>query len=101
MNGQVITMVEGIVPEEKWQELQDGYNQITKFIPEGILDSFIVQERNDPTLWRLVTLWKSFDHLKAMQQTHSVPPGIKIFRDINIEPKVKIFDVKTSLNIQH
>lgn len=99
MNGQIITMVEGNVPQEKWEDLQSGYNGIIEQSPPaGILSSFIMQERGDQTLWRLVTLWKDFDSLQAMQKSHSVPPGIKIFRDVDVNPNVKIFEVKAGFS---
>ena len=92
--GKIITVVEGTVPEEHWQELQAGYDTILQSTPEGILQSFITQEKSEPTLWRLVTLWENLEVLQAMQQSHSVPPGVKIFRDVGVTPAVNIFDVK-------
>jgi hypothetical protein len=98
MDTQVITIVEGNVPEKAWQNLQSGYAAILGSVPRGILQSFIIQDRNDPTLWRLITIWKNLEMLKAMQQENAVPPGIKIFKEVGVEPTVKIFDVKSSFS---
>ena len=85
------------MPPADWQKLQDGYNAILESVPGGILRSSIIQERSDPTLWRLVTVWENFEQLKAMQQSNAIPPGVKIFKDIGgVEPKVKIFNVRSS-----
>ena len=98
MTGNIMTVVEGSVPEERWQDLQEAFKGILQSPPEGILQSFITQEKSEPTLWRLMTLWENMEVLKEMQQSHSVPAGIKIFRDIDVEPAVRIFEVKISLN---
>jgi hypothetical protein len=97
MNEQVITMVEGVVPENKWQALQEGYASVSLSPPEGIVQSYIMQGKADPSLWRLVTVWQSLEALKTMQQTHSVPPGIRIFRDVGVQPQVTIFEVRRCL----
>ena len=99
MDGQIVTMVEGSVSEKLWQELEQGYAKILELEPPGgIIESFLLQERDDVTLWRLVTVWKDWEQLSAMRKAHSVPPGAKIFKDIGVEPKVKIFTVKNYLN---
>jgi len=99
MEGHIITIVEGIVPEDNWKAVTEGYSTITTSVPEGIIESFITQERNQPELWRLVTLWGSLDRLKEMQKNNSVPSGVKIFKDVGVEPQVKIFDVRGSFNL--
>ena len=98
MNAHIVTIVEGVVPEEKWATLESGYAAILNHPPAGLVESCIVQGRSDPTLWRLITFWENAEKLKTMQQSHAVPPGIKIFRDVNVEPNVKIFDVKSTFS---
>ena len=98
MSENVVTMVEGIVPPQTWRALEDDYTNITKSPPEGILRSYLMQDRGELTLWRLVTLWQNIELLRAMQQANTVPPGIKIFKDLGVEPAVKVFSVKQSLS---
>ena len=99
MNVEVVTIVEGQVKEAQWQKLVESYENLLMDKPEGILQSFIIQERSEPTLWRLITFWESMEKLKAMQESYPTPPGIKIFKDRGVNPEVAVFHVRRSFGM--
>ena len=94
----IITILEARVGDEKWDTLQDAYRAVKEkefvFPP---LQSFLSQMKEDPKLWRIITVWESMEVLQKMRSSGETPPGILVFRQAGGEPILSIFEVKEEI----
>ncbi|HEX9107556.1 MAG TPA: antibiotic biosynthesis monooxygenase [Longimicrobiales bacterium] len=90
----VITTLEAHVREEGWGRLQAAYADAQREVPPQMVRSYLVQGSADPTLWRILTVWRSRAALEEMRASVTVPAGIVIFRAAGAEPAVGMFDVR-------
>ena len=89
----VITILEAYVAPEKVSLLEASYKQVTEHLDVGIVQTFLTQSTNEPTVWQIVTHWESRDALNAMRQTGETPRGVLIFQAVGAEPRFSIFRV--------
>ena len=91
----IITILEARVSEEKWETLRNAYQAIkAKQLAPMPLQSFLLQMKEDPKLWRIVTIWESMEVLQKMRGSGETPAGVLIFREAGAEPTLSIFEVK-------
>ncbi len=55
----VMTVLEGLVAKEKWTELSAAYEAGLTRMPPQMVQSFLVQGQEEPTLWRGISIWPS------------------------------------------
>ena len=89
----VMTILEGRVVSEKWATLEQAFLASSDSLPPPIAQSFLVQGSDDPTVWRVITLWRSRESLEAYRQSVETPGGVLMFRAAGTEPALSIFDV--------
>ena len=89
----VITSLEAQVASDKWEVLQRAYGSGTDALPPAIVETFLAQSATDPTVWRIMTVWRSRDALDEYRQSVETPEGVLMFRAAGAEPTLSIFDV--------
>lgn len=89
----IMTILEAHVASEKWAALEQAYEAGTERIPPQIMQTFLVQGSADPTLWRIISVWRSREALEEYQRSAETPGGVLIFRAANAEPTLSVFDV--------
>jgi hypothetical protein len=92
----VITILEAHVDAERWAALQDDYKKRTVQLPPQMVHTFLLQDVVDPTLWRILSVWKSRETLNQMRNSGETPEGVVMFRNAGAEPKLSIFNVPAS-----
>jgi hypothetical protein len=99
MTNRIATVLEAHVPLERQGDLQAAYREAAgETFPPGLVRSVLLQDSGDPTLWRIETIWESFDALAAMRASGLPPRGILMFRAAGAEPKVSAFRVVEDLH---
>ena len=89
----VLTVLEARVAPAKEAALQSAYREAGgDASPRGLVQSMLLRAANDPTLWRIETLWESREALDAMRGT-GTPRGVQIFRAADAEPTLRILEV--------
>jgi hypothetical protein len=89
----VLTVLEANVPQVRERALQNAYLDAARdSLPPGLVRSTLLRDANDPTLWRIQTLWESREALQAMRGT-GTPRGVLIFRAAGAEPTLSILEV--------
>jgi hypothetical protein len=89
----IATVLEAYVPMERQADLQAAYREArVDGFPPGLVRSQLMQDAGDPTLWRIETVWESFEALSAMRGT-GTPRGILMFRAAGVEPAHSAFRV--------
>jgi len=89
----VVTILEAHVAPEKSGALEQAYQAAIVELDSGITQTFLLHSVTDPTLWRIVTVWRNREALDAMRQSGQTPRGVLIFRTAKVEPTLSIFDV--------
>jgi hypothetical protein len=90
----VMTVLEGHVSADKWEALRETYGgEPTATLPSQMVQTFLVQNMEDPTIWRAVSVWKSRDALAEYRNSVETPGGVLLFRSVGVEPTLTIYDV--------
>ncbi len=92
----VITILEAHIKAENWTAFQDDHKNRTAQLPPQMLQTFLLQDTADETLWRIVSVWKSRAALEEMRNSGETPAGVLMFRAAGAEPKLSIFNVPAS-----
>ena len=89
----IMTVLQANIEPENWLALQDAYKAGTRHLPEQMIESFLVQSNEDPTLWRGIAIWRSRAEFEEYRHTVDTPGGIWMFRSAGAEPNLTIFNV--------
>ncbi|MDP4198990.1 MAG: hypothetical protein Q8922_06535 [Bacteroidota bacterium] len=89
----VLTILDAEVDESKWALLKQTYEREVTGLPPSIHQSFLIQSKQEPRLWRVVTHWQSQADLDEMRATTEVPVAVRIFRAAQAEPVFSSWDV--------
>lgn len=92
----VITILEAHVEEKNWSDFQNDYKERTAQLPPQMLQTFLLQDITDKTLWRILSVWKSREALDEMRNSGETPTGVLMFRNAGAEPKLSMFNVPVS-----
>jgi len=74
-------------------ELEQAYRQAVEAVPPGIIETLLVRDAQNPSLFRIVTVWLSRAALDAMRASGVKPKGIQMFEAVGAAPKLTILDV--------
>lgn len=92
-----MTVLEAHVAPEHWEALRAAYaHQTTQAMPPEMVRTYLAQSGSDPTLWRVLSVWKSREALQAMRARPGTPAGVLVFRAAGAEPTLTIFDIAAS-----
>ena len=92
----VITILEAHVETNNWSTFQNDFQARTVELPPQMLQTFLLQDRADETLWCIVSVWKSREALDEMRKSGETPTGVLMFRNAGAEPKLSIYNVPAS-----
>jgi quinol monooxygenase YgiN len=89
----VITQLEARVAPEKTNILKAAFDRGVQHMPSAIEQSYLVQDRTDQEIWRVITVWKSREALQGYRQSVETPEGVLMFQEAGAEPALTISDV--------
>ena len=92
----VITILEAHVDAERWAGFEMDFKERSRALPRQMVQTFLLQDTADQTLWRIVSVWKSREALQEMRDSGETPTGVIMFRSAGAEPKLSIFNVPVS-----
>ena len=72
----VITILEAHIKAENRAAFQDDYKNRTAQLPAQMLQTFLLQDTADGTLWRIVSVWKNREALNEMRNSGETPTGV-------------------------
>jgi hypothetical protein len=93
MTNMVMTVLEAHVALEKQAALEQAYKTGIEHLPPQLTQTFLIHNIVDPTVWRIVSVWRSREALEEMRQSMETPGGVLIFRAADAEPMLSIFEV--------
>ena len=89
----ILTQLEAKVSPAEWERLNAAFDRGLEQLPSAIEYSYLVQDRADGEVWRVITIWKSWEALQGYRQSVETPEGILMFREAGAEPALSIFEV--------
>lgn len=92
----VMTTLEAHVAQERWADLERAFANMGDRRPAPLEASYLVQAVDDPTVWRLVGIWRSREELEQYRQSVATVGGVQIFQSAGAEPALSLFEVKGS-----
>lgn len=93
----VMTFLEASVPEEHWTALEERFRRSADHLPPQINQSYLVRSASDPSLWRIITLWKNRQTLEEYKNSVETPEGVAMFRSVEAEPTLASFEVRATV----
>ncbi|MBI3956945.1 MAG: hypothetical protein HY340_03050 [Candidatus Kerfeldbacteria bacterium] len=94
----IITILEAKVHEQKWDALRSAYRAVKENQPTPMpLQSFLVQMKEDPMLWRIISVWENMGVLQKVKSSGETPAGVLVFRQADAEPTLSIFEAKEEI----
>jgi hypothetical protein len=88
----VMTVLEARVKTEAWEVLKKAYSAQAGELPLDIVGTYLVQNANAPSVWRIITAWRSREALDKMR-SQGTPAGVVMFRSAGAEPTLSLFNV--------
>ena len=89
----VMTVLEARVPAERLADVEKVFREGMSPLPPEIVESFLVRDTKDPSLFRLTTVWRSLEALQAMRQSGVKPKGVVMFESVGVTPGLSVFEV--------
>jgi heme-degrading monooxygenase HmoA len=89
----VMTVLEARVAADRLGEVERVFREGTSFLPPEIVETYLVRETKDPSLFRLTTVWRSMADLQKMRQSGEKPKGVQMFEAVGVTPTLSIFEI--------
>jgi len=87
-----LTMVEGMVDEERDTDLFSAWDERTSSLPPGLVRSFLLSSGDGR--WRIVTIWESQEAVAAMRASGDPPAAPLIFERAGSQPSLSMWSVE-------
>jgi len=88
-----MSVLEAFVPARKWVMLKAEFRHSTELLPPQICETILIQSIEDPTLWKVITIWHQKRHIKRLQDVMLRCGAAEIFRSIGVEPRQGLFNI--------
>jgi hypothetical protein len=93
----ILTVLEARVAAANVEALRSAYSVLAAGpLPPGLVSSRLIQAEDDPSLWRLETLWQDREAIERMR-AKGTPGGVLLFREVGAEPSLTIFKVVATI----
>ncbi len=101
---QVMTVAEGRVPASRSKEFENAYMSLRKGrLPEGLVESSLLRDENNPEIYRIATVWESREILeknrKIWEEKNQLPAAVLLFKKVGAEPELRIFDIREKISV--
>jgi quinol monooxygenase YgiN len=94
----IVTIVTGKIPGTKIGEFKEGFAEFKEgSMPEGLIQSCLLNDDENPDIYIIFGVWEKPESFLEVRSVES-PRGLKIFQNIGIEPKTKIYKVLDTLH---
>jgi hypothetical protein len=89
----VMTVLEAEVAVDQVGTLEQAYRDGTVEVPPDIVETFLVRDTGQPSLFRIATVWRSREALDRMRASGVTRKGVQIFEAAGAAPKLSVLDV--------
>lgn len=89
----IFTQLEGKVTSEQWDTLKQAFHAGIQPLPSAIYQTYLIQDQTESEVWRIITIWRSYEALQDYRASIETPEGIIMFRAAGTEPTLSISEV--------
>jgi quinol monooxygenase YgiN len=89
----VLTVLEAHVARDRIGDLERAWREGVRALPLGLVESFLVRDSSDDTLFRISTVWSSREALEEMRASADKPKGVRFLEAAGATPLLAILDV--------
>jgi hypothetical protein len=89
----VMTVLESRVPAAGLADVERVFREGMSALPPEIIESCLVRDTRDPSLFRLTTIWRSMEDLQTMRQSGVKPKGVQMFEAVGGTATLSILEV--------
>ena len=85
-----MTILEAKVKQENVVILKREYEEAINKLPADIVETFLVSNNTDDSIYRIITVWSSRAALDKMRASGIKPTGVQIFEKAGATPTLSI-----------
>lgn len=89
----VLTVLEAHVARDRIGDLECAWRDGSRTLSPALIESFLVRNSSDDTLFRIITVWSSREALEEMRASVDKPKGVQFFESAGVTPQLSILDV--------
>lgn len=89
----VLITMQAHVPMDQWDVLTRAFDHAMKHRPADVLLGLLVHDNHQPTLWRIMTVWKSQEALDLYYETEGRIPSAHVFHLAGVVPEATVSEV--------
>ena len=92
-----VTIVQANVGQEHWERVRQQFERQTHSIPDGLMETFLVQGHDQPTAWQILIFWQNqemFEHARGMKKVAAFE---SIFFDCEAVPERSSYQVRAGV----
>ena len=90
----LISILRGHLAQEHWTRLQGHYEKLVHSLPEGLLQTYLVQNSEQPTLWEILMIWQSEEAYESGRAQKKTEACELLFCDAGDVPDLQTFRVR-------
>jgi quinol monooxygenase YgiN len=84
--GMVLITMEARVAQALEPRLIRAFNHAMNHHPPGVVQSLLTRDAQDPSIWRILTIWESQETLEAHYQSGATMPSAHVFHLAELVP---------------
>ncbi|GAP17058.1 hypothetical protein [Levilinea saccharolytica] len=81
-----VSILSGQVVKDNWVRLEEAYAKAIRHPPEGLLESFLIQDSESRTLWQIVSVWRSQEAYELGHEMKVTDTCTQLFCDAGSTP---------------
>ena len=89
----MVTVLEAHVARDRIGDLESAWRDGSRALPPGLVESFLVRDAGDDTVFRIITVWSSREALAKMRASVDKPKGGQFFEAAGATLQLSILDV--------
>jgi hypothetical protein len=89
-----VTRLHGHVAPDNWNRLQQHYTRLVQSLPDGLIDTYLIQNSEQPTSWEILTIWLSEETYESVRAQKKTEACELLFIDVDGIPERESFRVK-------
>jgi quinol monooxygenase YgiN len=90
---EVLTVVEGKIPESKRKTFEASYKDLRyEPIPTGLIETILLRENNNSGIYRIQGRWESQEAIELMRKIET-PKAVELFKKFGVTPKLGIYEI--------
>ncbi len=89
-----LTTLHGHVSKENRRTLEESFAKKSKHPPEGLLQSFLIHDKEDKSDWQVISVWRSEEAYREAKANGQADTCEALFLEAGSQPERRHYDVQ-------